>query len=84
MSSVEMSEIYTLYPDSFMKGSVMTKYDIMMDDARNPENAFAEEVEKFLELASRLKNRLVVKGLESDLKGTPLKLSPMLVRFANY
>lgn len=63
MSSVEMSDVYTLYPDSFMKGSVMTKFDIMMDDARNPENCFAEEVEKFLEYGKRY--RVTIKIEES-------------------
>lgn len=68
-NKVEMSDIYTLYPDSFMKGSVMTKFDIMLDDARNPENGFAEEVEKFLEYGK--KYRVTIKVEESISRKGP-------------
>jgi hypothetical protein len=69
MCSVEMSEVYTLFPDSFMKEAVMTKYDIMLDDARNPENGFAEEVEKFLEYGKTY--RITIKIEESISRKGP-------------
>ena len=54
--SEKVETIWTLFDDESVrkKCTVMSKWDAMLDDSRNPDN-FGEDVEKFLEFGHKYK-----------------------------
>lgn len=56
---IKEEEIYTLFPDIVSKLTVMSKWDAMLDDSRNPESDFAERIEEFLKLGKRYKVTII-------------------------
>ena len=66
MAKITENITFTLYNDASVrkKLGVMTKWDAMIDDGRNPETDFAERAEAFLKLGKSYKITFIIEEIQ--------------------
>jgi hypothetical protein len=67
MPKEKLDVVYKLFNDKSVrkKLTVMTKWDAMIDDARNPEDDFTERLEAFLKLGKSYRIRITVEEVQA-------------------